>query len=40
MPADGAPHAVKSVVSDRYEKANLALRAGIEQAAKIWSRVW
>jgi cyclohexyl-isocyanide hydratase len=32
---DSAPHAVKSAVSDRYEKANLALRAGIEQAAKI-----
>jgi len=32
---DSAPHAVKSAVSDRYEKASLALRAGIEQAAKI-----
>jgi cyclohexyl-isocyanide hydratase len=32
---DRAPHAVKLAVSDRYEKANLALRAGIEQAAKI-----
>jgi cyclohexyl-isocyanide hydratase len=32
---DSAPHAVKLAVSDRYEKANAALRAGIAQAAKI-----
>ena len=32
---DSAPHAVKLAVSDRYEKANSALRAGIEQAVKI-----
>jgi cyclohexyl-isocyanide hydratase len=31
---DRAPTAVKSILSDRYEKANSALRAGIEQAAK------
>jgi cyclohexyl-isocyanide hydratase len=30
---DRAPAAVKSALSSRYEKANLALRAGIEQAA-------
>jgi cyclohexyl-isocyanide hydratase len=30
---DRAPAAVKSVLSDRYRKAALALRAGIEQAA-------
>jgi cyclohexyl-isocyanide hydratase len=30
---DRAPAAVKSALSGRYEKANLALRAGIEQAA-------
>jgi cyclohexyl-isocyanide hydratase len=32
---DRAPDAVKLAVSDRYEKASSALRAGIEQAAKI-----
>jgi cyclohexyl-isocyanide hydratase len=31
---DRAPAAVKSSLSDRYEKANSALRTGIEQAAK------
>jgi cyclohexyl-isocyanide hydratase len=31
---DRAPTAVKSSLSDRYEQANSALRAGIEQAAK------
>jgi cyclohexyl-isocyanide hydratase len=31
---DRAPAAVKSSLSDRYEKANSALRGGIEQAAK------
>jgi cyclohexyl-isocyanide hydratase len=29
---DRAPAAIKAALSDRYEKANLALRAGIEQA--------
>src|SRR5262249_15661906 len=32
---DRAPAAVKSAVSGRYEKANLALRAGIEQAIRM-----
>jgi len=31
---DRAPATVKSALSDRYAKANAALRAGIEQAAK------
>ena len=31
---DKAPAAVKAILSDRYRKANAALRAGIEQAAK------
>jgi cyclohexyl-isocyanide hydratase len=32
---DRAPTAVKSSLSDRYEKANSALRAGIEQATRL-----
>jgi len=32
---DTAPAAVKSALSDRYEKARLALRAGIEQATML-----
>lgn len=32
---DSAPEHVKLAVSDRYEKANSALRAGIERATKI-----
>ncbi len=32
---DRAPPAVKSALSNRYEKANLTLRAGIEQAAML-----
>lgn len=32
---DRAPAAVKSALSDRYEKANSALRAGIERAAVL-----
>jgi cyclohexyl-isocyanide hydratase len=35
---DRAPAAVKSALSERYAKANAALRAGIEQAATIMTR--
>jgi cyclohexyl-isocyanide hydratase len=35
---DRAPVAIKSALGDRYRKANLALRAGIEQAANLPSQ--